>query len=236
VVIPLYDRNPFKLPVRPVVTWGIIAANFAVFFVQLGLGDTGDEILIGALGTVPSNLAHPMSAAEPVTPYVTLFTGMWLHEGWEHIIGNMLFLFVFGDDIEEVLGRSRFLVFYVLCGLAASLAFVAVNPGSKLPLIGASGAIAGVMAAYLLVWPCARVVVALFVRFLILPVPAWLVIGVWALLQVIDVGGKDGDHVAYMAHIGGLAGGVVLFLLMRPKHVKLFQCVWNPEKAAAISK
>jgi membrane associated rhomboid family serine protease len=185
---------------------------------------------------VPYDVAHTMAAAGPVSPYLTLVTGMWLHEGWEHIIANMLFLFVFGDDIEEALGRWRFFVFYVLCGLTASLAFVAVNPSSKLPLIGASGAIAGVMAAYLLIRPCARVVVALFVRFLILPVPAWLAIGVWALLQVIDVAAKDGDHVAYMAHVGGLVGGVVLFLIMRPKHVKLFECVWNPDKAAAAMK
>jgi membrane associated rhomboid family serine protease len=232
MVIPLYDHNPFKLPVAPVVTWGIIAANFAVFFVQLSLGNDGDETLIKTLGVVPAHLAGPLSDPGPVPAYLTLFTCLWLHEGWEHILGNMLFLFVFGDDIEEALGRGRFLVFYVLCGVAASMAFVAFNASATLPLIGASGAIAGVMSAYLLIRPCARVVVALFIRFLIVPVPAWLAIGVWALLQVYYVSNQNGDHVAYVAHVGGLIAGIVLLLIMRPKHVRLLQCLWDPEKAA----
>jgi membrane associated rhomboid family serine protease len=235
MVLPLYDHNPFKLPVRPVVTWGIIAVNFAVFFIQLGLGDPGNEALIDTLGAVPSHIVGPVSHPGAVPPYLTLFTCLWLHEGWQHILGNMIFLFVFGDDIEEALGRWRFFAFYLLCGLAASLTFVATNANSNLPLLGASGAIAGVMSAYLLIRPCARVVVALFVRFLILPVPAWLAIGLWALLQIYQSANgstSDGDNIAYMAHVGGLVAGVVLFLFMRPKSIKLFQCVWDPEKAA----
>jgi rhomboid family protein len=237
MVLPLYDHNPFKLPVVPVVTWGIIAANFAVFFVQQSLGEAGNEALIETLGAIPSHIVGPASNPGPVPAYLTLFTCLWLHEGWAHILGNMIFLFVFGDDIEEALGRWPFLLFYVLCGLAASIAFVAADATSNLPLIGASGAIAGVMSAYLLIRPCARVVVALFVRFFILPVPAWVAIGLWALLQLYQFAnvdgssGQDTDNVAYMAHVGGLIAGVVLFLLMRPKHVKLLQCVWDPEKA-----
>jgi len=234
MVLPLYDHNPFTLPVRPVVTWGIIAVNFAVFFVQLGLGDADNNALIDALGAVPSHIVGPQS--RPPLAYLTLFTCLWLHEGWQHILGNMIFLFVFGDDIEEVLGRWHFLAFYMLCGLGSSAAFVVTNAHSSLPLIGASGAIAGVMAAYLLIRPCARVVVALFTTFLVLPVPAGLAIGLWGLLQVYQVAtgtsSADGENVAYIAHVGGLIAGIVLFLFMRPKKVKLFQCMWDPEKAS----
>jgi len=230
MVLPLYDHNPFKLPVKPVVTWLIIGVNFAVFLFQLSLGDDADRALIAGFGAVPAYIVNPLSDPGPVPAYATLFTCMWLHENWEHILGNMIFLFVFGDDIEEALGRWRFIVFYIACGLLASIAFVAFNPGSRLPLIGASGAIAGVLSAYLLIRPCARIVVALFVRFLIVPVPAWLAIGIWALLQVDHRGGKEDDGIAYMAHIGGLIAGIVLLLILRPRNVRLLQCIWDPEK------
>jgi membrane associated rhomboid family serine protease len=133
---------------------------------------------------------------------------------------------VFGDDIEEALGPLRFLIFYLLCGIAAALVFVAFNLHSNVPLIGASGAISGVLAAYLLLRPCAKVTVFV-IRFLV-RVRAYWVIGGWALLQIYLLSQKSDDGVAYLAHVGGLVAGALLFLVMRPAGVELFECVEEP--------
>ena len=227
MVIPLYDHNPFRLPVPPWVTFALIGVNVAVFLVQISVGDAANTSIIIALGAIPSEIDRFARHVGWLTADRTLITSMFLHEGWDHLLGNMIFLFVFGDDIEEALGHWRFLVFYLLSGIAGSLAYVAVNAQSNQPLIGASGAIAGILGAYMLIRPCAKVAV-LFV-YLPVRVPAWMVIGVWAGLQVVHIAGKDSDGVAYMAHVGGLAAGVVLFLALRPRHVRLLECVWDPE-------
>jgi membrane associated rhomboid family serine protease len=229
MVIPLYDHNPFRLPVPPWITFALIAVNVAVFLVQISVGDAANTSIIIALGAIPSEIDRFAPHVGWLTADRTLLTCMFLHESWGHLLGNMIFLFVFGDDIEEALGHWRFLAFYLLCGVAGSLAYVAVNADSDQPLIGASGAIAGILGAYLLIRPCAKITV-LFV-YLPIRLPAWLVIGMWALLQVIHIAGKDNDGVAYMAHVGGLAAGVVLFLMMRPRHVRLLECVWDPERS-----
>jgi membrane associated rhomboid family serine protease len=230
MVIPLYDHNPFRLPVPPWMTFALIGFNVAIFLIQISVGDAANTAIIIAFGAIPSEIDRFAPHVGWIAADRSLVTCMFLHEGWDHILGNMLFLFVFGDDIEEALGPWRFLAFYLLCGIAGSLAYVAVNAHSNQPLIGASGAIAGVLGAYMLIRPCARVVV--LVIYLPIRVPAWLMIGLWALLQVVHLAGKDNEGVAYMAHVGGLVAGVVLFLLMRPRHVRLLQCIWDPEGSA----
>jgi membrane associated rhomboid family serine protease len=139
-----------------------------------------------------------------------------------HVFGNMIFLFVFGDDIEEALGHWRFLAFYLACGICSGLAFVASDPSSTTGLIGASGAVAGVIAAYLLFRPCAKVTCLL--GLIPLRLRAYWIIGIWAVWQFIDAAGRVDDGVAYWAHVGGLITGAILFVMMRPAGVRLFEC------------
>jgi membrane associated rhomboid family serine protease len=221
MVIPLYDNDPFEARFRPYVTWSLIALNLVAFFAELASPDT-DAFLL-AWGVTPAAIAGAPVVA-PWHAYATLFTGMFLHGGWLHLLGNMIYLHVFGDDIEEALGRGRFLAFYLLSGLFAALAYVACNIGAAVPMVGASGAISGVLAAYLMLKPCAKVTVLLFWR----PVrlKAMWVIGLWVVLQLFDVASAGSeDEVAYSAHFGGLMAGAVLFFLLRPRHVGLFECV-----------
>src|SRR5262249_48622524 len=154
----------------------------------------------------------------------------FLHGGWDHLLGNMIYLWVFGDDIEEALGRVRFIVFYFASGILAALAFAALDTRSTTPLIGASGAISGVLAAYLMLRPCAKV--SVFVLRAVVRVRAYWVIGGWVLLQLYFLGARADDGVAYGAHIGGLVAGAVLFFLLRPAGVNLFECVEQPSEAA----
>jgi membrane associated rhomboid family serine protease len=231
MVFPLYDDNPFKLPRPPFVTWGLIAVNIIVFLVEIGSDETAKAIL-ASFAANPAAIAHDVHTTGPVPPELTLVTSMFLHGGWEHLLGNMIYLWVFGDDIEEALGPFRFLIFYLLCGIAAALVFVAFNMHSTTPLIGASGAISGVLAAYLLLRPCARV--SVFVLRVFVRVRAYWVIGFWALLQILLLSQNSDDGVAYLAHVGGLAAGAILFLVMRPAGVELFQCIDPAEEPAAI--
>jgi len=227
VVFPLYDENPFKLPVPPYVTWGLIAVNVFIFLAMLG--SANQESLVMSFALVPALFTETTATHLVGWPDVTLVTGIFLHGGWEHLLGNMVYLWVFGDDIEEVLGRFRYLLFYLLAGIAASLAYVALNPNSGVPLVGASGAISGVLAAYLMVRPCAKVTV--FVLRIVVRVRAYWVIGGWGLLQLFMLAGKTDDGVAYLAHIGGLFAGALLFMVMRPNGVKLFECMGRESMA-----
>src|SRR6478672_10738634 len=221
MVIPLYDNDPFESRFRPYVTWSLIALNLLAFFAELASPDT--DALTSAWGVTPVAITSAPVVAS-LHAYATLFTGMFLHGGWLHLLGNMIYLQVFGDDIEEALGRGRFLFFYLLCGLFAALAYVASNISSSEPMVGASGAISGVLAAYLMLKPCAKVTVLLFWR----PVrlQAMWVIGLWVGLQLFGiVAASTDDEVAYSAHFGGLIAGAVLFFLLRPSGVGLFECV-----------
>jgi membrane associated rhomboid family serine protease len=229
MVFPLYDENPFKLPRRPFVTWGLIATNIIIFLIELGSNDASQAIL-ASFAANPAVITRDIHATGLVPPELTLVTSMFLHGGWEHLLGNMIYLWVFGDDIEEALGPVRFLVFYLLCGIAAALVFVAFNLHSTTLLIGASGAISGVLAAYLLLRPCAKV--SVFVLRVVVRVRAYWVIGGWALLQLFYVSQHADDGVAYLAHVGGLVAGAILFLVMRPSGVKLFECVDPAESPA----
>ncbi len=220
VFMPLWDHNPLKWPTPPYVMWLLVLVNFGVFFYQVGTGQIDQADRFAGLvpvalwnGGIPGALPSPL----------TLVTSLFLHANFMHVFGNMLFLFVFGDDIEEVLGHWRFLGFYLACGVCGGLAFALSDPGSTTVLIGASGAVAGVIAAYLLFRPCAKVTCLLGI--IPLRIRAYWVIGSWAIWQVVEASIRQHDGVAYWAHVGGLVSGAVLFAIMRPAGVKLFDCV-----------
>jgi len=225
MVFPLYDDNPFKRATPPLVTWGLIAVNVLVFLCELGAPDSIVASIDQTYGVIPARIFHPREPGLFFT-YLPLVTSMFLHGGWEHILGNMVFLFVFGDDIEDALGSLRFLAFYLLVGIAAALVFALADPTSTKPLIGASGAVSGVLAAYLMLRPCAHVTVLLLVIVLTrVRVRAYWVIGGWILLQLYYIAAKAHSDVAYVAHLGGLVAGVVLFLAMKPAGVRLLDCI-----------
>jgi membrane associated rhomboid family serine protease len=222
MVIPLYDNDPFEAPFRPYVTWSLIAVNLLFFFGELASADT--DAFVAHWGVVPASITNASGAVAPLHAYGTLFTSMFLHGGWLHLIGNMLYLHVFGDDIEQALGRGRYLLFYLLSGVLSATVYIAVNLGSAAPMVGASGAISGVLAAYLMLKPCAKVTVLVFWR----PVRlrAMWVIGLWVGLQLIDIALADpADEVAYSAHFGGMVAGATLFFLLRPHGIGLFECM-----------
>lgn len=219
----------------PWVTWGLIALNVAVFLYQVTLGPDASSFMF-AYAVVPGALTHglpqtslpgipahlPFHTPDPV--YLTLITSMFLHAGWLHIGGNMLFLFIFGDNVEDRMGHLPYLLFYLFCGVVAAITQTAIDPGSLVPSLGASGAIAGVLAAYLVLFPLARVrtIIFIFIFFTIVTLPAILLIGIWFLLQFFDgvaalsnvQQGMGG--VAYFAHVGGFVAGLVITLLLRP--------------------
>jgi membrane associated rhomboid family serine protease len=229
MVMPIWDHSPFEWPEPPYVTWLLIVVNFGVFFWLAGLAPDDAEAIAHSAGLVPAALFGGGGVGAIPAP-LTVITSMFLHGNFMHVFGNMIFLFVFGDDIEEVLGHWRFLVFYFACGIGAGLAFALSAPSSTTDLIGASGAVAGVIAAYLLFRPCAKVTCLL--GLIPLRLRAYWIIGFWAIWQFIDAASRLDDGVAYWAHVGGLITGTVLFVMMRPAGVRLFECI-EPGKAAA---
>jgi membrane associated rhomboid family serine protease len=227
MVMPLGDDDLDRRTV-PVVTYALIAINVIVWLFEL----SGGERFINGYSTVPFEITHntdlvgtqmihigdqnlPIELyAGPKPIYLTLLTSMFMHASWMHIIGNMLYLWIFGDNIEDRLGHAKFLVFYLICGLAASMAHVVFAASSVIPSLGASGAIAGVLGAYLILFPKKNVRV-LFAR-QVVNMPAFIVLGLWILLQIfsqIGVSGGQSSGVAYLAHIGGFLAGVVLIFL-----------------------
>lgn len=209
-MFPIRDHNPSER--TPFVTWALIAINVVVFlsyFPSYG----GNERLLMAFYSEWALV--PVEAANGVHMH-TILTSMFLHGGWMHIIGNMLFLFIFGDNLEDQLGHVGYLLFYLAGGVAAAMAQVLANPVSTVPMVGASGAIAGVMGGYLLLFPRARVDVALilFVMVKVITVPAWLMLGLWFGMQLVNGAATTGagGGVAYWAHAGGFAAGLLLIL------------------------
>ncbi|MFQ5816767.1 MAG: rhomboid family intramembrane serine protease [Terriglobia bacterium] len=220
-MIPLYDKNPTYS--KPVVTIALVVVNALAFFYELSLGEMGRRGLFFTLGMVPARvLLFPASpeigAGEAFLP---LLSSMFLHGGWLHIIGNMWFLWIFGDNIEDRMGHLRYLVFYLLMGVVAGLAHTVVNLHSTVPAIGASGAVSGVMGAYLLLFPRSRVVTLVTLGFFWFrtELPAYVMILYWFAIQLLSgtvslaAAGEGG--VAWWAHIGGFVAGVAL--------VKVFQ-------------
>jgi membrane associated rhomboid family serine protease len=210
--IPLSDENPTSR--FPVVTVALIAVNTAIFLFQ-AITPHGLELAALRFGAVPYAITHFRSLPEPAAfpPLLTLLTSMFMHGSLFHLLGNMLYLWIFGNNIEDRLGPVRFILFYFVCGIAAALTHILFQPGSQVPMIGASGAIAGVLGAYFALFPRARVKTFVFLIFYIdvVPLPAGIVLGLWFLLQILNVG--MGGGVAWFAHVGGFLAGILLVRL-----------------------
>ncbi len=223
--LPLHDDKTRVLIEHAWVTWGLIAACSLVFLYEASLAPEDITRLIFGLGLIPASVTgerHLDPGLALVPPLATLVTASFLHGGWMHLIANMLYLWVFGDNVEDAMGHGRFLVFYLLCGLVAALAQVAADPGSTVPTVGASGAISGVLGAYLILYPRARVLVPVIIFPLYLP--AFMLLIFWILFQVASAaaGGPMGGGVAWWEHIGGFAAGALLVIPFRHKTVPLF--------------
>ncbi|MGH7492356.1 MAG: rhomboid family intramembrane serine protease [bacterium] len=208
-MIPLKDDNPRVT--FPLINTLLIVVNVAVFLHEMFLPEVEMEQFIQSYGAIPLHVSQGMH-------YSGLFTSMFLHGGVLHILGNMLYLFIFGDNIEGSMGSIRYLVFYVLCGIGAAISHILIDPGSEVPMVGASGAISGVLGAYMLTYPKARVLVLLPILFYVstFRVPAVVVLGLWFLNQLISgffSTGNDqnlGGGIAWFAHIGGFVLGILL--------------------------
>ena len=227
-MIPLRDHNPAGI--SPFVTWGIMSVCVVVFLWQLSLDERGARGAVYALGAIPAVLfGHARLPPElsVIAPELSVFTSMFMHGGWMHLIGNMLYLWIFADNVEASMGHLRFVVFYLLCGVAAVLAQALPDTTSQVPMIGASGAISGVLGAYLLLHPHARVLVLIPLGFLsqLVHLPAAWVLGLWFVLQLLSSlaapAGQGG--VAFGAHIGGFVAGVALIPLFKRRGVALWQ-------------
>ncbi len=222
---PLSDDNPTHR--RQLLTWVILGLCVAVFFWQSSLGAAWQDAIMH-YGFIPAHFfGYEMAQNSPPLPAsITIFTSMFLHGGWMHLIGNMLYLWIFADNVEESMGWGKFIVFYGLCGCAAAVLQAIIAPSSPIPMIGASGAIAGVLGAYLILYPRAniRCLVGIFIFFRLINVPAFLVLGGWFFLQFLNLGAMDGQSggVAYFAHIGGFIAGVLLIPFFKKPHIRLF--------------
>jgi membrane associated rhomboid family serine protease len=223
MVVPIYDDNPFAPPVKPVVTWCLIAANLAIFFYEIAASQLALDRMLDTFSLTPAAFTGDMAARGWLPAWATVITYQFFHADIAHIVGNMVFLWVFGDDIERAVGRWRFLAFYLLCGVVGGLAFVANDPQSRIELIGASGAIAGVVVAYVMLRPCAKITVLLGI--IPLRISAYWVVGLFVLTQLWNLGASSKSEVAYWAHFGGMLAGGLLFPLIKPSQVKLFQCM-----------
>jgi membrane associated rhomboid family serine protease len=231
--LPLYDDNPTGR--APIVTCGLIGLCVLVFLWQLG--EDADTVAY-SYGMIPATLfgsARLPSALAVLPPWATIFTSMFLHAGWLHIGGNMLFLWIFGNNIEDVLGHVRYLLLYLLSGAAAALCQAGTAPNSTVPMLGASGAIAGVLGAYLLLYPYANVHVLVLIIIIvrIITVPAWIILGLWFVAQLVSglLTGSGTGGVAFWAHVGGFVTGIALLLLLRPRGIYL----WRPPRSAAFA-
>jgi membrane associated rhomboid family serine protease len=229
LTLPLYDDNPTVL--TPVITIALIVINAIVFLWELGLDPHAEVAVSYGLGLVPAvvfgNAELPPEIAL-VPPWATIFTSMFLHGGFMHIAGNMFFLWIVGNNVEDTLGHARFVLFYLLGGVAAALAQGLSTPASEVPMIGASGAIGAVLGAYLILHPHANV--RMFFWFLIfvrlINVPAWILIGIWFATQVLSglaAPASATGGVAFWAHVGGFVAGVILIFIMRPSGTQLLQ-------------
>jgi membrane associated rhomboid family serine protease len=225
-MIPLHDDNPTEL--TPVVTITFIVICVVVFLYQSSLPQEPGETFVFQYGAIPSVIfgyaSLPPEAAVAIPASFTLLTSMFLHGGWMHLLGNMIYLWIFGNNIEDVMGHARYIVFYALCGILAALSHAMTDPGSEIPMVGASGAISAVLGAYLLLFPRAHVLV-LLPGIGMTRVAAGVVLGMWFVTQLISGGmsvGAKGGGVAFFAHIGGFVAGMALIGLFKRPDVPFF--------------
>ncbi len=218
-MIPIMDSVPSRN--TPIAMYGIILLNALVFLFEIQVAPESRDPLFYWFGLVPARYTHPHWASIvgfPANDYWPFLTSLFLHGGWLHIIGNMWMLYIFGDNVEDRMGPSRFLIFYLLCGITAGVVHVWTNPSSRIPTVGASGAVAGVMGAYLVMFPRAQVIILFLLLFypVFFALPAYLFIGLWAFIQLyngtLSLGKLDPNvgGIAWWAHVGGFAAGVVL--------------------------
>ncbi len=220
-MIPLRDLNPARS--FPAITAALIIANVLVFLYQISMPVRQLNQFVLAYALKPYDLTHSLGAASAIglPVAVTIFTAMFMHGGWLHIIGNMLYLWIFGNNVEDRLGHVLFLIMYLGWGVVAALAQVAVDPNSRVPMLGASGAIAGVLGAYLVMFPTAKVDTLVTLGFFLTSyrLPAWLVIGFWIVIQffngALSLGVSTNEGVAYFAHIGGAVAGLFVGFVVR---------------------
>jgi membrane associated rhomboid family serine protease len=202
-MFPIADENIGRR-ITPVVTWALIGLNVLVFIYQLSLGMAAMGAFFATWGVQPYEIIR-------LRDLPALMTSMFIHGGLGHLFSNMIFLHVFGDNLEDVMGHLRYLVFYLICGFAATFAQIAIDPSSQIPMIGASGAISGILGGYLVLFPTGRVKAIVFL--VVMMVPAWIMLGLWFGLQAFSAWGalgREGGGVAFMAHVGGFIAGVVL--------------------------
>jgi membrane associated rhomboid family serine protease len=231
VMTPLWDDNPFTQPIKPIVTWCLIAANLVVFFYEAAAPQAGLDRMIDTFSLTPAALYRNIAPRGSLPPLATLLTYQFFHADIGHLVGNMIFLWVFGDDIERALGRVRYLVFYLASGAVGGIVFALYDPHSGIELIGASGAIAAVVVAYLMLRPCAKITVLLGI--IPLRISAYWVVGLFMLTQLWNLGAASKSEVAYWCHFGGMLAGAILFPLMKPRTVRLFECM-RPEKETVL--
>ena len=222
-MIPLRDTNPSKT--IPFVNYILIIVNVVAFLLEWSLGKFTNEAVIH-LGLIPARFfsdVHTLHVS--AMTFVPFLSSMFLHGGWLHLLGNMLFLYIFGDNVEDRFGHFRYVVFYVVAGLAAAATQVYINASSEIPMVGASGAIAGVLGSYVCMFPKAKVttLIPIFFFFQIVELPAYIFLGLWFVMQIfsgmMSLGiGADAGGVAWWAHIGGFAAGAVLFGFLRKSH------------------
>lgn len=221
-MIPLRDTNPSRT--TPFVTYMLIGLNVVVFVLEFLLGDYQSELFF-FFGAIPARLTgDPGYEFTGIASYYSVFSSMFLHGGLWHLLGNMLFLYVFGDNIEDRLGHFRFILFYLIAGVSAAVLQVVMNPTSQAPMVGASGAIAGVLGAYILLFPMAKIstLIPLFIFFQVVELPAFIFLGLWFLMQIfsgvmsLGIGG-DAGGVAWWAHIGGFAAGAIMLPVLKKR-------------------
>ena len=221
-MIPYKDDNPTHI--IPFITIGIIILNIAVFFSQLA-SSAGMNTITYAYGAIPYSLLT-FESQQPVHPAMTVFSSMFMHGGLFHLGGNMLYLWIFGNNIEDRLGHVRFIIFYLFCGICAAYSHALTNPDSTIPMIGASGAVSGILGAYILLFPRANVHTLLFLGFFIttVKIPALIVIGFWAIIQflngMVSSGLQNTGGVAWFAHLGGFLIGLLTIKVWLPKRIK----------------
>jgi len=218
-MLPLYDT--IRSRKAPVVNWLLIILNAVIFAYELQLGPQGVASLFNEWGLIPAHFL-----ANPSASWTTIFTSMFVHSGWLHILSNMWILLIFGDNVEDYLGHGRYLLFYLVSGVAAALLQALFTLNSTIPIIGASGAIAGVLGAYLLLFPRARIVnlVFIFIFFTTIEIPAVLFLGIWFILQLFSgaaaLGAGASSGVAWWAHVGGFVFGMLATLLSGVRHTR----------------